>query len=278
MRLKEALRWGRETLKASPSSALDARLLLESTLNASASFLLSRLEEQIDSRLFSRYQTLIERRAKGEPVSKIIGKKEFYGREFFVNKHVLDPRPDSETLIEAVLQNTKDIPQSAQPMKILELGAGSGCLLLTLLAELPQAQGMGVDISPQALLVAEENTRALDLAARVQWLESDLFQEVKEKFDIIISNPPYIPTQDIQTLEREVRLFEPMLALDGGDSGLDFYQRIALEGPAFLKPHGFLALEAGFGQMSEIQKLFPLLSCAVYKDLSQIERCILIKV
>jgi release factor glutamine methyltransferase len=277
MKLKEALQWGREALKVSPSPALDARLLLEFTLNVSSIYLLSHLDENIDSILFTHYQSLIERRSRGESVSKIRGRKEFYGRDFFVNKYVLDPRPDSEILIEAVLENIKDSPFSSQGMTILEIGVGSGCLLLTLLAELPHAQGVGVDISPQALSIAKKNAHSLNLDSRVHWLESDMFQRVRGKFDIIISNPPYIPTKNIQTLEREVQFFDPLIALDGGETGLDFYQKIALEGPNHLKTQGFFALEVGYGQVSDVRKIFSSFSSNTYKDLNYIERCIIIK-
>ena len=188
----------------------------------------------------------IQRRLTGEPVAKIIGKKGFWKDDFIVSKDVLDPRPDSETLIEAVLEI---FPNKEKSLQILDLGTGSGCLLLSLLREYQNATGIGVDISEKALAIAKKNAHT----DRVQFVQRDMLQDLSDlgKFDIIISNPPYIPTAEIQTLERDVKDYDPILALDGGIDGLDFYRTLSKQ---HLAPHIFI--EIGKDQESQIIPLF----------------------
>lgn len=281
MKISSALLQARQNLdsKGVSNSKLDSLILLTHAL-----FLLGIpfSKEQIifnpDHELSLEQQqvffNLILRRSNREPVSHIIGKREFYGEDFLVSKDVLDPRPDSESLIEAVLTNFTD---KSQKLKILELGVGSGCLVITLLRSYKIAVGTGVDISDKALVVCQKNAVNHQVADRLQLIKSDLFSAInpQEKFDLIISNPPYIPSQDIEILEPEVRIHEPRLALDGGKDGLDFYRKIALEAKSFLNKKGQVILEIGIGQQQEIADIFTregFLLLEEKLDLSQVVR------
>ena len=188
----------------------------------------------------------ISRRLAGEPVAKIIGKKGFWKDDFIVSKDVLDPRPDSETLIEAVLEK---FPDKNQTLRILDLGTGSGCLLLSLLGEYQNATGVGIDISPKALAIANQNKGNKN----AEFIVRDMRQDLSDLglFDIMISNPPYIPTNEIQTLERDVKDYDPLLALDGGQDGLDFYRALTKQHLATT-----LFIEIGKGQESQVVPLF----------------------
>lgn len=190
--------------------------------------------------------SFISRRLAGEPAAKIIGKKGFWKDDFTVSKDVLDPRPDSETLIEAVLGK---FPDRSAPLHILDLGTGSGCLLLSLLGEYKNAIGIGIDISQKALAIAEQNKGN----KKAEFIRRDMRQDLTNlgQFDIMISNPPYIPTAEIQTLERDVKDYDPLLALDGGTDGLDFYRALAKQ---HLAP--YLFIEIGKDQGTQIIPLF----------------------
>lgn len=184
------------------------------------------------------FQNYIERRKKREPVAYIIGFKEFWSIRMKVTPDVLIPRPETEALVERVLQILKN-----KHATILDLGTGSGCIAAALATELPMAQFVVTDISKKVLEVAKKNLKfALN---RVAFIQSDLFESVTGKFDLIVSNPPYIPSQELEELEPEVNLFEPRSALDGGRDGLDFIRRIRHDAPNFLKPEGLLILENG---------------------------------
>lgn len=188
--------------------------------------------------LSDELEMAVQMRCRRMPVSKIIGRREFYGREFIVNANVLDPRPDSETLIDAALPFIKD------GARILDMGTGSGCLLLTLLAEKENATGMGVDISGKALDVARQNADMLQLNRRAAFTQSDFAVfEADKKFDLLISNPPYIPKNEIETLEPEVRLYDPVLALDGGEDGCSPYKTLFGHLSALLCPKAHFFVE-----------------------------------
>ncbi len=191
---------------------------------------------------------VVERLKKGEPLSKILGHRGFWKGDFFVDENVLDPRPDSEILIQAVLEK---FPDKKQYLRILDLGTGSGCLLISLLMEYKNATGIGVDISKKAQTIAQKN--ALKNGVKAKFVLSDMANLPKNlgQFDILISNPPYIPTQDIKTLDRNVKEYDPLLALDGGKDGLDFYRIIADIAPAPI-----VFLEIGQGQEKEVQQIF----------------------
>lgn len=251
---KELLGEARARLSAAgvAAPALDARLLLQHAANLATADLVARPEMTVSAPAAVAYQTLIERRALREPVSKITGIKEFFGREFAVSSAVLDPRPDSESLIELCLA----IIDAHGARQVLDLGTGSGNLLLTLLAERRHLVGLGIDLSQDALKVAFRNANALGLSARCDLLHGRWFEPVAERFDLIISNPPYIETAVIDSLQPEVRLYDPRRALDGGPDGLDCYRAIAGEAAAFLAPGGHVVVEIGDGQDAAVTSIF----------------------
>ncbi len=252
----------------------DASLLMMDCLKADRDLLFREPEKQLSDQEQMIFEGLIRRRENREPISHILGKREFWSREFKVNSNVLDPRPDTETLIELALNEMAD---PSKPYRILDLGVGSGCILLTLLAERPNASGIGVDVSLEAVEVAKENTHALDLNDRAAIVEGPWFANIDEKFDLIVSNPPYIPKSDVEDLEPEVKEYEPHLALVGGEDGLDCYRHIISNARGFLNDGGWLGFEVGIHQSDDVQKLMEIagfkdISCA--NDLAGIERCV----
>jgi release factor glutamine methyltransferase len=251
---KELLAEGRAWLSAAgvAAPALDARLLLQHAANIATADLVARPEMIVSAPAAVTYQMLVERRALREPVSKIIGIKEFFGREFLVSSAVLDPRPDSESLIELCLK----IIDTHGASQVLDLGTGSGNLLLTLLAERRHLTGLGIDLSQEALKVAFRNATALGLVSRCDFMLGRWFEPVAGRFDLIVSNPPYIETAVIDSLQPEVRLFDPRKALDGGPDGLDCYRAIAGGAASFLAPGGYVAVEIGDGQDAAVTQLF----------------------
>lgn len=233
------------------SAALDARLLIKHVTRMSDADLIVNPNPELTAPQEARLKDMISLRLKGKPVSKIIGEKEFYGRIFAVNEHVLDPRPDSEVLIDTVLRHCA----GRDCLKILDLGTGSGCLVLTLLAELPQARGTAVDISPQALRMADGNASGIGVADRVDFIESDWLDKVGGTFDIIVSNPPYIASEAIAALRSDVREYDPIMALDGGTDGLNPYKILFPQIRRYLEMGGIVAMECGENQADDIMRL-----------------------
>ncbi len=236
----------------SGGARLDARLLLQHVLGITHEQLLLKKQSVMPPEACSEYHALIERRYSGEPIAKIIGKKAFWKSDFITNAHTLDPRPDSETLIELVLETLS--PNKA-PSNILDFGTGTGCLLLSLLGEYKKANGLGVDISPQALEVAERNARDLMLHDRAQFIQSEWGEQISGEFDVIISNPPYIEREAIQKLARDVREFDPMSALDGGEDGYDDYRKLAPYCAQLLTAKGVVFFEIGQGQEQKVESI-----------------------
>lgn len=229
---------------------LDARLLLQSALACDAAHLALAPERQItaaQSSVLSAYQ---EARLHQKPVSRILGKREFYGRDFIINERVLDPRPDSETLVDAVLALADDTPHH-----ILDLGTGSGCLAITLLAERAQWSGLAADISAPALAVAQDNAAALGVAARLSFCHSDWFQNIEAAFDLIVANPPYVSAGEMEWLARDVMDYDPHMALYGGADGLDPYRLICAEAASYLTAQGRLVFEIGALQARHVSAL-----------------------
>lgn len=230
---------------------LDARLLLQSVAGLTDTDFIT-ADTILDEEQKRTYSNYIFRRMRGEPVSKILGHREFYGRIFQVTKDTLDPRPDTEILIEQAL---KWANEQGRPLSILDLGTGTGCIILTLLAEIPGSVGVACDVSPAALEVAKKNATGLGMQEKVRFIESDWFESVDGQYDMIVSNPPYIPNPDIATLAREVRNHDPILALDGGTDGLDAYKKVFSDIKSFLKPGGRAFFEFGFSQGENISRL-----------------------
>jgi release factor glutamine methyltransferase len=228
--------------------ALDARLLLQDVLQCSYAELILRENDPLTDEKAKRFFELVERRARDEPVTKILGAREFYGRMFHVTPDVLDPRQDTETIVDLCLEK--------KATRVLDLGVGSGAILLTLLAEWPDTTGVGVDASPAALAVASRNASTLGCEARVDFIESNWFEKVQGRFDLIVSNPPYIPSGDIAGLERDVRDYDPHFALDGGGDGLVAYRAIAEGAEKYLSPAGRIVVEIGWGQEVDVAQIF----------------------
>jgi release factor glutamine methyltransferase len=232
----------------------DARRLLAAVLGLSGAQILSQPERRLSPEQVERLGQCIARRRNREPVSRILGEREFYGRSFAISSATLDPRPDSETLIEAALGRARLEGWFAAPLRILDVGTGSGCLLLTLLCELPNAVGIGTDISEAALEVARDNARRLGVEHRAQWLIRDALEDIGDRFEILVSNPPYVRSDDIAGLEPEVRCFDPWSALDGGGDGLHVFRRIAAGIPSTI-PNGWIVLEVGHDQADAVAGL-----------------------
>jgi release factor glutamine methyltransferase len=232
----------------------DARRLLGAALSLSAAQVLAAPERPLSPEEAERVGRCVARRVAREPVSRILGVRDFYGRSFAISPATLDPRPDSETLITAALDLAARDRSLAQPPRILDVGTGSGCLLLTLLAELPGALGVGTDTSAAALHVARANARRLGVAHRASWLAADVLEAVRGTFDILISNPPYIPTAEIAGLDPEVRCYDPPSALDGGEDGLHFFHRL-LARMRDVVVDGWVVLEVGHDQADALAAL-----------------------
>jgi release factor glutamine methyltransferase len=251
--------------------ALDAkRLLLHAEQIESASLMAS---PDAQMRAQSAYDSMIMRRCTGEPVSKILGYRDFWTHRFITSPDVLDPRPDTETLIEAALEL---FPRTA-PLRILDLGTGSGCILLTLLSEFANSTGIGVDVSQAALAVAERNAQAMKLTHRADFIEADWFTGLDETFDLVVSNPPYISTTEKDTLAPEVADWDPEAALFAGMDGLQAYREITSGVSAALKPDGTVLFEIGIGQARPVVSLLEgagFWRISSRRDLGGIERCI----
>ena len=234
-----------------PSPRLDARILLGFAMDAEPSGLLPGSTRPVSAAHAAAFHELVDGRLARRPVSHLVGRREFYGRDFRVTADVLDPRPDSECVVELALAHL----DPTAPARVLDLGTGSGCLLLTLLAERPLATGLGVDVSEAALAIATHNALALDLSARASFGQGVWLSGVTGRFDLIISNPPYIPTRHIGDLAPEVQRHEPHLALDGGDDGLGPYRSILPRLPDHLVAGGVAVLEHGQGQDGAVAAL-----------------------
>lgn len=233
--------------------AIDARLLLEVAADVTRTDIISDPYRVLTEAQMATLDDFLNRRARREPVSHIIGRKGFWKILLQVNKHVLTPRPETEVIVDEVL---KAFPEQMS-FNMLDLGVGSGTILLAVLAERPAAKGLGIDVSEEALAVARENAANLDLAGRVALLRGDWTNGLgDDSFDLVVSNPPYIATHVIETLEPEVRDHEPRLALDGGPDGLDAYRFLAGEILRVLKPGAMFAVEIGYDQSDAVETLF----------------------
>ena len=274
------LKEGQEILEAAgiEEAGLDAWLLLEYESGKNRAYYFAHCKEEADEEIKTPYMEKIWKRAQHIPLQHLTHQGYFMGYEFFVNENVLVPRQDTEVLVEEALSliKEKEVPQ------ILDMCTGSGCILLSLLLEREDALGTGVDLSEKALSVAEKNRETYHLETRAELIKSDMFQSgyfegKKESFDIIVSNPPYIPTEEIEKLQAEVRFHDPFMALDGKEDGLYFYRIIAKNAGEYLKPGGFLACEIGCDQGEDVKKMFE--SCGfsdvkVIKDLAGLDRVV----
>jgi len=276
--LEEALRVGQDRLREAGIEAprRDARLLLSAALDLSPGELMMASDGRVTSAQLGAFNRLIERRRRREPVSRILGRRGFWSLDLAITPATLDPRPDSETLVEAVLERITD---RERPLRVLDLGTGSGNLLLAVVSALPAAWGLGLDRDAAALRTAADNAGTHELAGRVVFLAGDWGAAVTGTWDVILCNPPYVRSGDIDGLAPEVCRFEPRAALDGGPDGLAAYRRVVPEMTRLLARDGVAALELGAGQAPQVaalaraKELEPL-DCV--RDLAGIQRCLLL--
>jgi release factor glutamine methyltransferase len=276
--LEAALRWGQDRLRGAGVEAprRDARLLLAAALELGPSAPMMAGERRLAPGQRRRFEALVERRRRREPVSRILGRREFWSLDLAISPATLDPRPDSETLVVAVLGRIGD---PDRPRRVLDLGTGSGNLLLAVLAALPGAWGVGLDRDGAALATAAANAGTLGLAARSAFAAGDWGAALAATWDVILCNPPYVRSGDIDGLAPEVARYEPRGALDGGPDGLSAYRRVVPEIARLLARDGVAAVELGAGQAAEVAALardegLEVLECV--RDLAEIQRCLLL--
>ena len=250
------------------TGALDASVLLETATGLSRAELIARRDDELPVPAAAAFEALVARREAREPLAYMVGQREFWSLPFRVGPGVLVPRQDSETVVEAALAA---LPAVDAPLRVLDIGVGSGCLLLSVLSERPRATGIGTDASADALRWARENAVAHGLAGRVQLVLGDLDAGVPGPFDLILCNPPYVPTRELADLAPELA-FEPRTALDGGPDGLDVYRRLLPRLDALLAPAGIAVLEHGLGQGPAIAALATGFVAAPRPDLAGIDR------
>ena len=237
------------------SPELDARLLVGAVLGLDFTGLISSASRRLTPDESIRLEDFARRRLGGEPVARIVGQKEFWGLPLQLSAATLVPRPDTETVVELALELLRASPAPDRPWRIADLGTGSGAILLALLSELPEATGIGTDISTEALQTALSNAHDLGLADRATFIACDYASGLSGAFDLVVSNPPYICSADIAGLTTEVRNFDPLRALDGGRDGLDGYRALIPQAMRLLAPQGVLVVEVGQGQHDDVREL-----------------------
>ncbi len=256
---------------------LDARLLLSAATGIGDVALISRPETVIEDAAYLKLEALVAERLAGVPVSRLLGTREFWGMAFALNADTLDPRPDSETLVEAVLSRFEE---RSEALSFLDLGTGTGCLLLALLSEFQSARGLGIDCSQGAVGAAVGNAADLALGDRARFQKGDWGLTLEGPFDVIVSNPPYIPSKDIAALSREVREHDPRRALEGGEDGLDAYRRLAPDTARLLRPGGLGFWEFGVAQgpfVAAIAEAVGLRVLQTHSDIGGIPRVLVVK-
>ena len=234
-------------------AAADARILAAAAFGLSREGMLRDPDRWVTDGSVSGFVDWVARRAENEPVSRILGKREFRSLQFEIVPETLDPRPDSETVVDAVLEIARNM---APDLRILDIGTGSGCLLLSVLDELPDAQGIGTDIDAAAVACASRNAENLGLAGRARFVQTGWVDGISDSFDLVLSNPPYIRSSEIPTLAPEVSIYDPNTALDGGADGLDAYRALSRCIGRVLAPSGRVVLEIGAGQETDVEAIF----------------------
>ncbi len=256
------------------SSLLDSEILMSKVLNKRRDYIILNLEKNIDQKNLIFFKYLINERSKGKPIAYITGNKYFWKNEFNVDKNVLIPRPDTELIVEQILK----IYKNKKNLNILEIGVGSGCILLSVLREKKGFIGTGIDISMGCLKICKNNIKKLKISNKIDLFKSDIDNFNNGKYDLIISNPPYIKKTDLKYLEKDVVNFEPKLALDGGLDGLSEIRKVIKKSSELIKINGKLVLEVGFDQKYKVKKLLKeegFYINRVLKDLSNNDRCII---
>ena len=276
MNYQEILNEGSKILKLHniKSFNLDSEILLSSVLKLERSKLILNLNKNIKYKDKKNYFNLIERRKKNEPVAYITGYKEFWKDTFKVNRNVLIPRPDTEIVVEQIL-NELDVNSSK---RILDIGTGSGCIILSILKERKKCHGTGIDISKKAINLAKYNAKIQHIGNRIKFFNSDIDNFYRDKYDLITSNPPYIKLYEINDLERDIKNYEPKVALNGGIDGYSKIKLVIKKSSTLIKKKGKLILEVGLGQIRETQRILRLNGFntnKVVKDLANKSRCII---
>jgi release factor glutamine methyltransferase len=264
---------------------LEAQILLAHLLDCSRADLFAHPERRLSLEQLSHYEALVKRRALGEPLPYLTGRVEFYGLDFSVDKRVLIPRPETEILVELALAHLSRLsqgrtadrtPSSGKRPVLLDIGTGSGCIAVTLALHAPDARVYAIDISAEALMLARDNAKRHGVSKRINFLQSDLFDAPLGQMDIVVANPPYIAREEFPGLPRQVREYEPLLALDGGSRGLEVIQRLLLQAQNRLRPAGLLLIEIGSDQGAAVTQLarsiFPQADITIHKDLARRDR------
>ena len=275
MNILKLLNTGSEELRTKNifSHRIDSEVLLSNLLNKKREELLINLDEKVSLDNTKKFQKIILRRSLKEPVAYILKKKEFWSKNFIVNKNVLIPRPETELMVEKIVNIFKE-----KDIFILDIGTGTGCILLSILSELKYARGLGVDISSRAIEIAKKNLQKLKLPNKIKFDVKSLNEIYGYKFDLIVSNPPYIMSKDIKNLEEDIKKFEPKLALDGGNDGLDVIKKVIYKSKSILKIKGMLALEIGNEQFKNVSKILSKNNYRIkylIKDFNENIRCVL---
>ena len=276
MNIENTLNEGIKILKKNKTSnpQLDSEILLSSSIKRNKKHIILNPKEFLNSEQLKKFNNLIERRKKGEPIAYLINKKEFWKDEFFVNKDVLIPRPDTELIIEQVLKTYSKESQ----LQILDIGTGSGCILLSILKERPNFYGTGIDISKKSINVSKFNAKQLNLKNRVKFFHSSVDNFKIGKYDLIVSNPPYIELLNLKYLEKDVVNFEPKLALSGGIDGFLYIRKVINKASTLIKKNGKFMLEIGFNQKNKVKKILKEEGFYVnkaIKDYGNNDRCII---
>ena len=232
------------------SYRLDSEILLSETLQQKREEVLTNLNQKISKKNIFKYKRFIKRRAESEPIAYIIKKKEFWSKNFFVNKNTLIPRPETELIVERLIKIIKK-----KGILILDVGTGSGCILISLMSELKCSKGIGIDISSKAINVAKKNRDKHGMQKKLLFLQKSITSEFNQKFDLVVSNPPYIKTNEFKNLSADIQNYEPKIALDGGNDGLDLIKKVIYKTKNILKLNGMLALEIGNEQIDKVSKI-----------------------
>ena len=255
------------------SHNLDSEILLSKVLNKTREELLISLKQTIEPQKIINFHRLIDRRSSKEPIAYILEKKEFWSKSFLVSKNTLVPRPETELMVEKIVQVFKK-----KDIFLLDIGTGTGCILLSILSELKNSKGIGIDISSKAIQTANDNSKKHKLTQRTRFYKRSLDEIYHNKFDLIVSNPPYIMRKDIKNLNEDIKKFEPKLALDGGNDGLDVIKKVIYKSRSILKIKGMLALEIGNEQFKKVSKILrsnKFKTKYLVKDYRENVRCIL---
>jgi len=252
MKISEIIKIGSNLLKEKKiqSHILDSELLLTKTLNKSREEILINLDKEIDKNKISTFKKYLKRRSRNEPIAYILKEKEFWSNKFLVTRDTLIPRPETELLVEKLLKL-----YAGKKISILDVGTGSGCIIISLLCNLQKSRGIGIDISKNAIATAKKNALKYKLSNRIKLLNKSLDDLFEKKFDLIVSNPPYIKRKDIKNLSDDIKKYEPIMALDGGNDGLDLIKKVIYKSKKILKINGTLALEIGNEQIKKVSKI-----------------------